>query len=480
MNPDNVDFCARDKRNYGENTGFLLTRTLAFLASWAFAAPVALVNTLINAPKAVSVGKESKTIGGKKLSFPPVGPALVEVKPLNEREFDLVMYGATGFTGGLACKYLAKQYGKSIKWAIAGRRKDALEKVKQECIKINPDLKDLEIIQVDSSSDEQLQAMCVRSRVVITTVGPFVNYGTPLIRASIATKSNLCDITGEADWVAGLIDNYDDEARKAGSKLVSFCGHDSIPWDLSTYILAKKLKEKGEDLVEIEFIDATVSAPSGGTLESIMEYPIGGYKPKHSKFNPLRRADDGTESPFRLVNKSHLLPVYTSTKEWAGPFVMSMVNGKVVERSNALNGYGQKVVFKEHRAAESYSSVIGRYLELAAAGPILLLPPSLKHKFLPQSGEGPTEEAMENGFLQVTGMATGEKGSKIASRLYFRYDAGYRETARMLVETGLTVALTPEKCHRQSGILTPGSCCAEALFQRLLNTGTEFCFVSNL
>jgi short subunit dehydrogenase-like uncharacterized protein len=476
---DSVDFIERDRRPYGEREGFLVKSGLAFLASWVLLTPIAFIGAVIEAPRKLLAPK-NKTIGGKKLSYPPVGPPLVEVKPLAEREFDLCMYGATGFTGRLACKYLAKQYGTKIKWAIAGRRKDALEKLKTELVAVDPELKDLVLIQVDSNNDEQLQAMCARSRVVITTVGPFVNYGTPLVRACIATKSNVCDITGEISWVEGLVDNYDAEARKQGSKVLSFCGHDCIPWDLSTYILAKKLKEKGEQLVEIDFTDALKGRPSGGTLETVLESPAGGYKTKNSTFRAWRRSDDGSESPYRLTNASHFRPYVSKTNQWTGFFVMSMVNGKVVERSNVLNGYGRKVVYKEHQAADSLSSVVGRLLGLAAVGPVLALPSVLRSQLLPAPGEGLSEEEMEKGFLQVSGVAVGSKGSKVGSRMYFRYDAGYRETARMLVETGLSIALAPERCIRSAGVLTPGACCPEVLLDRLLATGTELSFMPNL
>lgn len=482
MNPDNVDFVERDKRPYGEGPGFLLGASVACLASWAIAAPVAAACGVFNVPRKLLLGNGPATVdGGKQLSFPPISPALVEVLPFKDREFDLVMYGATGFTGKLACKYLARNYGTKVKWAIAGRRMDALENVKAECVKINPDMKDLVCIQVDSADESKLQSMCSRTRVVITTVGPFMRYGTPLVRACIATKSNVCDITGEIDWVAGLIDNYDEEAKKAGSKVVSCCGHDSIPWDITTYVLAKKLKEsKAEELVSIEFVDAIVGKPSGGTLQTTLEYPLNGYKSSKLPFPPLQRADDGSRSQFRLRNQSHFLPYYAGTKQWTGPFIMAMVNSKVVERSNVLVGYGKSVTYMEHRAAESYSSVVGRYLQLAAAGPLLMLPDSLRGMFLPLPGEGPSEKEMEEGFLQVTGIAVGEKGSKVAGRMYCKVDAGYRDTARMLVETGLTLALSPEKCARQSGVLTPAACCGDELFQRLLRSGTEFSFASNL
>jgi len=481
-----VDFIARDKRLYGEYENlYVASRGAMALASLTIGVPVAAVSALFSVPQKMLLGKEKKTIGGKKLEFPEVGPLLVEggVKPLAERELDIVMYGATGFTGSLAAKYLAKQYGSSIKWGIAGRRLDALDKVKKECLALNPQIPEdhIKVIQVDAQNDAQLQAMCSRTRVVISTVGPFVNYGTPLVRAAIATGSNVCDITGEVDWVVGIIDRYDELARKAGSKIVSFCGHDSVPWDLTAFMLAKKLKEeKGEEVKSFEMVDAVRGKPSGGTLESVLESPTTPYKPIHGNFSPLRRSDDGTESPFKTRDRSKLLPTKASTNQWGGPFIMSIVNSKVVERSNALNGYGKDVSYMEHRVSNSLSSVIGRYLELIALGPVLMLPSSLRYKFLPAPGEGPSDEDMEKAFLQVTGVATGIQGSRVGSRIYFRQDPGYRDTARMLVETGLSIALSPDRCQRKAGCLTPGSCCAEVLLERLIATGTEFTYLSKI
>jgi short subunit dehydrogenase-like uncharacterized protein len=480
-----IDFVQRDQRDFAEEPGFTLVNGLACAASLTIATPIALISGLINLPrKLVSSPSSTGSIGGAKFEYPPIGPVLVEVKPLQEREFDIIVYGATGFTGGLSCEYLARQYGGKLKWAIAGRRMDALEQVKAKCLQLNTDMKpeDLTLIQVDSKSDQKLQEMCNRSRVVVTTVGPFVNYGTPLVRAAIATKSNLCDITGETEWHAGLIDQYDEEAKKAGSKIVSFCGHDSIPWELSTYLCAKKLKEEnGEELASIELVDAVLSAPSGGTLASTLEnLPPKVYKPKNLRFNPIHKSDSGEESPYKLRNASKLLPNFTSTKQWAGPFIMSMVNSKVVERSNALNGYGKNVSYKESRAADSFSTVIGRYFQLGAIGPILFLPSMLQSKFLPQPGEGPSTDTMTRGFLQVSAYAVGDKGSKVGTRLYYRSDAGYRDTARMLVETGLSIALSPDNCIRAGGILTPATCCPDTIFKRLLETGCEFCFLTKL
>jgi short subunit dehydrogenase-like uncharacterized protein len=158
---------------------------------------------------------------GKKFEYPAIVPPAQAPPALHLREFDLVVFGATGFTGGIAARYLSKQYPSGeVKWAIAGRRKEALDKVKASCLAINPNLQLTVIDGVDSSQDSALQAMTARARCVITTVGPFQLYGTPLVRACIATGTSCCDITGEMDWYGGLVEAYDEAARAAGSKIV--------------------------------------------------------------------------------------------------------------------------------------------------------------------------------------------------------------------------------------------------------------------
>lgn len=162
---------------------------------------------------------------------------------MSAREYDLVLFGATGFTGKLATKYLATQYGTSINWAIAGRSKERLQKVKNEIVKINGKCQAVPILIADSSNVDQLTEIAEKTKVIISTVGPFARYGTPLVAVCAHSGTNYCDITGEVHWVRQMIDKYDDVANQTGAKLVSCCGCDSVPWDISTFMQAKKLEE---------------------------------------------------------------------------------------------------------------------------------------------------------------------------------------------------------------------------------------------
>ncbi len=152
------------------------------------------------------------------------------------RTLDLVVFGATGFTGKLACSYLAKNYGRTLKWGLAGRRKDALEQVR---LSLGPDFKDLPILIADSKDQAALNAVASRTKVVISTAGPFSLHGSGLVAACAAHGTHYCDITGEADWVRRMVLRYDDLARRSGSRIVHFCGHDCVPWDLSVLALSQ-------------------------------------------------------------------------------------------------------------------------------------------------------------------------------------------------------------------------------------------------
>jgi short subunit dehydrogenase-like uncharacterized protein len=408
--------------------------------------------------------------------YPPVGPLLVNTPPkFEDREFDVVVYGATGFAGELTVQYLAENYKDKVSWAIAGRRKDALEKIKSKY----PGASHVQCIVADANDDKSLQTMCSRTRVILTTVGPFQLYGTSLVRAAIATSTSYCDITGETDWVAGLVDHYDEKARNAGSAIVSCCGHDSIPWDLSTMMCAERLKRlTGEELATVVMVDECNSAPSGGTLRTVEEsIPPMPYRSATHKFSPLLLTPDGKESKYRTKDKSSVL-VGKDSRGFVGPFPMSMVNAQVVRRSNALNGYGTNVQYRESRLGPGFTTVLARYLELFQLLPALLLPDSIKYKLIPAPGSGPSVESMENGFLQVTAMATGVQGSKVTSRIYFNQDAGYKQTALMLCESGLTIALSRDKLKLKSGVLTPGSCQGSVLMDRLIQAGVKWAWLS--
>jgi hypothetical protein len=172
----------------------------------------------------------------------------------NGRLYDLVMFGATGFTGNLAANYLAKQYGNpgtKVRWAISGRSLSKLEEAKKSIMKQFPEVSDVALLVADSNNDEQLQKLAQQTKVIITTVGPFTEYGEGLVRACVENGTHYCDITAEANWVRHIIERYQRTAEASGAKIVHFCGHDCVPWDISVMKVARTLQKRGEEMFDV-------------------------------------------------------------------------------------------------------------------------------------------------------------------------------------------------------------------------------------
>lgn len=399
--------------------------------------------------------------------------------------YDIVLYDPTGFTGRLAALYVTQQYGKKVRWAVAGRSKEKLEAIKAECQGI-PD-----VVIADSSDRAALNAMVSKTKVVVTFAGPFARYGSELVEACAVAGKGYCDITGESDWVREMIAKHDATARQSGARIVHLCGHDSLPWDILTMKLAAKLKEgnANSELTKIELWDDIRSRPSGGTMETAMGIMFGaeGKKKRSDEvqrlgYDPLLKLPSGAAADYKLsarnINTFQSASSSRKHNKARSMFVMAGVNANTVKRSNALNQYGKNVVYTE---GTEHSSVFGAcfsWLGLVAFGMGLFIPPIrwlLRSFVLPKPGEGPSEEFMATGYLNVTGVATGSDGQTAKATVRFSVDPGYKDTARMAVESGLALALEGDRC-KNSGVLTPASCQGEVVLERLLKTGTAFEF----
>lgn len=398
-------------------------------------------------------------------------------------KFDIVVYGATGFTGKLCVAYLAKQYKNSISWAIAGRRKDALEEIAK-----NEGAGYPTIIIADSGDEKSLNAMCAQAKVIATTAGPFGRYGTSVVKACVEAGCDYCDITGESAWVREMIAQHDDAARKIGSRIVHFCGHDCVPWDLMTMMLANKIKENNrESLVRVDMYDKIKSKPSGGTIETAMEIMFGkggkgrSVASKSLGFDPFLKQRGSTgPSEFNVTAKNVTSVAREPGQEWRSMFVMAGVNANAVKRSNALNQYGNKLVYSEGLSFSSLFSAVIYFLSMVLFGIALFIPPIrwlLREYVLPKPGEGMTMEEMKKGFLTVTGVAKGSKGTIAKATISFKVDPGYLDTARMLVESALSLSLDGSKlANKDGGVYTPAACQGTVLLDRLMATGTEFSY----
>eukprot|EP00697_Spironema_sp_BW2_P009554 gnl/Spiro4/24506_TR12145_c0_g1_i1.p1 gnl/Spiro4/24506_TR12145_c0_g1~~gnl/Spiro4/24506_TR12145_c0_g1_i1.p1 ORF type:complete len:504 (-),score=88.61 gnl/Spiro4/24506_TR12145_c0_g1_i1:118-1629(-) len=404
--------------------------------------------------------------------------------PYASRKYDLVLFGATGFTGELAARYLASGYKDRFKgkFALAGRRRDALLDIQRQLIAVHPDAGEFDILVADVNDLPSLHAVVSNTRVVITTVGPYARYGTPLVALCATLGTHYCDITGEADWVRQMIDKYDDAARASGARIVHFCGHDCIPWDLLTQSVASHFQSSNQQLASVTMYDEIRASASGGTIETILE-SLKDRVPYKSKipFDPMDKMTSGERSSCKVVNANRKF-LGRSRGFWVGPFLMAAVNVNCVRRSNAMLGYGPQLVYEEAVVYPSFFAGFVTNIGLLILGTSFFCPPLLwvLQKFvLPAPGQGPSKASMEAGFLQVTAHATGTKGGRVRAKIYFPVDPGYRDTARMLVEAGMTHLQTDEinSYCPQGGVYTPAVGLGPLLLQRLRSSGTEIAII---
>lgn len=402
----------------------------------------------------------------------------------NKREYDLIVFGATGFTGRLAALYLCKQYGlkrSNFRWAIAGRRLSALQLLKNELIAIDPFMEDLDIIIADISDMKSLEKMISSTKVIITTAGPFSKYGSDVVRICASLGTHYCDITGETDFCRDMIDKYDDVAHQTGACIVHFCGHDCIPWDLSVLIASKELASKNDELKEIQLFDEISAQASGGTLATVFHVLEHRVINKTSLgYDPLLKNYQNEKSLQKVLIQNISSLQYSKVhKAWVGNFFMAMVMANCVRRSNALNKYSNQFSYCEGLVYPSFIAGLSHTLQSIYLGTCLITP-ILRNillfcKILPSAGIGPSEKEMDKGFLKVTGYAKGIKGNQVKTSFYFADDPGYRDTARMLVESGLVLALQYNDLpleNRRGGVKTPATCQGELLLHRLVSTGS--------
>jgi short subunit dehydrogenase-like uncharacterized protein len=390
-------------------------------------------------------------------------------------EFDLVLYGATGFTGRLVAEYLAAHAPDGITWAVAGRNPEKLAGVMSE---VGADIPQ---IRADAGEPASLREMASRARVVITTVGPYDLYGMPLVEACADAGTDYVDLTGETQFIRRSIDTVSERARETGARIVHCCGFDSIPSDLGVWMLNEHLRTTHERRLQEAklYVGRMKGGASGGTIASMLRVvELAGSDRSIRRIlgdpyalNPEgTRGDDGSDQ-----NGARYDPWIGA---WTGPFVMAAINTRIVRRSNALLGhpYGRDFRYAEvsrmpsRLAAYSLSAGLGAFVTGVA------LPPTraLLRRFLPAPGEGPDRAAREAGYFEISilGRAAGEPPLEAEAFIRGEGDPGYLATSRMLAESSLCLAL--EDVPAAGGVHTPASAMAAPLLDRLRAAGMTF------
>ena len=400
------------------------------------------------------------------------------------REFDIIIWGASGFTGKLVAGYIFSKYGTNgdLKWAMAGRNLAKLELVRSKVAD-----KTVPIVVADSNDDEGLKEMVKRAKVICTTVGPYAKYGSKLVSVCIENQTHYCDLAGEVQWIRRMIDKHHESAVANQTKIVNCCGFDSIPSDMGVYFIQKISKaKKGQIAKQIQMRVAGASGGiSGGTYESLSHVNEEAHKDKNIfkvlinpyGLNPVGEQEGLDKYDLRTI-------VYDkASKSWIGPFVMAAINTKIVRRSNALSGYAYGKDFRYDEATLSGKGLKGRVKGFISVIPIGLMmsakPGSLLKriidKILPKAGEGPNKKQRENGFYNLRFYITYEDGSKALAKVIGDMDPGYGSTSKMLSEAA--ICLAKDELSYLGGVLTPSTAMGDKLLSRLeKNAGLTFSY----
>lgn len=376
------------------------------------------------------------------------------------KDFDIIVYGSTGYTGRLVAEYLAREYAgdASLKWAMAGR---SAAKLKEVAAEIGAPVGTPFVI-ADASNPLSLKEMAARTKCVITTVGPYQLYGEPLVAACAEAGTDYVDLCGEPNWMRAMIDKYEAAAKKSGARIVFSCGFDSIPFDLGVWFTQEEAKKEfGEPCVEVKGrVRAMKGKFSGGTAASLKETMKAAFKDP-SIIELLKSSFALTPGFTGADQPSMSKPVLDEASGvWLAPFVMAPINTKNVHRSNFLLGcaYG-----KDFRYSEMMMT--GKGDEGAAIAKAVASDNSLMGEDAPKPGEGPTKEERETGFYDILFIGETARGQKIRTHCKGDKDPGYGSTSKMIAEAA--ICLVRDAKETRGGVLTPAAAMAAPLLKRL-------------
>lgn len=374
------------------------------------------------------------------------------------REFDIIVYGATGFTGRLVAEYLTQHYAghkDAPKWAMAGRSAAKLAEVRD----LIGARSDTPLVVADASDPATLDAMAARATVILTTVGPYQLYGNELVAACVKAGTAYADLCGEPGWMREMIDEHEAAAKASGARITFSCGFDSIPFDLGVHFLqAEAVKRHGKPAPRVKGrVRKMAGGASGGTIASLTE-TLKAVAKKPSLALLLKSSfalTPGFEGPSQPTG---LFPEYDSaTGTWTAPFVMAPINTKNVHRTNFLLGHawGADLVYDEMVMTTIGDAGKAMAEAMAKANPFG------ESKLKP--GEGPSKEERENGFYDILFIGEYPDGTTVRASVQGDRDPGYGSTSKMLAETG--IALLANKGG--GGVWTPGALLGDALIARL-------------
>jgi short subunit dehydrogenase-like uncharacterized protein len=407
-----------------------------------------------------------------------------------EREFDIVLYGATGFVGKLTAEYLARAGGYA-RIALAGRSQDKLRAVRET---LAEKAQSWPLIVADASAPSTLSAMAEQTRVVVTTVGPYLKYGLPLVAACAAAGTDYADLTGESLFVRESIDLCHKQAVDTGARIVHSCGFDSIPSDLTVFALFRRTEQDqtgqlGDTNMVVRVMAGGVS---GGTVATMIELMRASSRDPEMRrlmsdpytLTPDRAAEPefGAQPDTRWRRGGEIAPELKGY--WTGAFLMAPANTRIVRRSNALldYAYGRRFEYAEQMSlGKSIAAPVAAAMATGGNAATMALgsrffhrvPRRLVERIAPKPGTGPSESARENGHYTVETYTTTTTGARYRARMSQKGDFGYKATSVLLGESGLALALDRDRLSDLRGVLTPAAAMGDVLMARFPAAGVS-------
>ena len=400
-----------------------------------------------------------------------------------DREYDVVVFGTTGFTGQLVAEYLLGKYGVAgeVRWAMAGRSLGKLEQVREEL-----QASTIPLLTADSGDMDSLTELASKTRVVCSTVGPYALYGSGLVEACVQQDTDYCDLTGEVQWMQKMISAHQATAAASGARIVHTCGFDSIPSDMGVLFLQNEMRQRhGVAARHIKYrVVGFSGAFSGGTAASMINMMEEAGRDKNLRkvladpyaLNPAGapRGDDVNDQTGAVYDEDF--------ERWTLPFMMAVINTRVVRRSNALmnSAYGEDFRYDEAVLAAKGQGALKSKLAAAAmtAGTASLAIAPLRavaKRLLPSPGEGPSKKQQEKGYFDILlhGTHPTDRDKDMTARVTGDRDPGYGSTSKMLGEAAVCLAIDQLDCA--GGFWTPASAMGQPLIERLQeNSGLTF------
>jgi short subunit dehydrogenase-like uncharacterized protein len=400
------------------------------------------------------------------------------------KPFDVIVFGATGFTGRLVAEYLNSRYGRNsgVAWAMAGRSRDKLAAVHREIGAGEA----VPLLAADASDAASLDALVRHAKVVLTTVGPYERYGEPLVTACARAGTDYVDLCGEPLWMARMIPALEPQARTSGARIVFSCGFDSVPFDLGVVFLQEAMQDRfGVPAVRVRGrVRRMKGGPSGGTIASLLgTVELIQRDPAQQRVmaDPFALTP-GFTGPAQPDGDA---PAYDDlAQSWTGPFVMAPINTKNVHRTNALRGhpwgrefrYDERMMTGDGRTGEARARRLARSARVQNA--LLAFAPTravLARVALPKPGEGPSRAEREAGRYDVLFIGEAADGRVLRALVKGDRDPGYGSTSKMVSEAAISLAQDIDRGHTGGGVWTPGSAMGLALVRRLqANAGVTF------